>query len=78
MLLPLCLMLGACCATNGVVTDPRVETRIVDTACDWTAPIMVSKHDVLTEGTAQAILSHNRSGARVCGWQKKGPTSGPK
>lgn len=66
MLLP-CLMLTACCTTSGVVT----ETRIVDTGCDWTAPLYVSKDDVLTEETARAVLAHNRAGARICGWKPR-------
>lgn len=64
-------MLAGCCTTNGAATEPRVETRIVDTACDWTAPIYVSKDDVLTDDTARAILAHNRAGAKICHWQPR-------
>lgn len=49
-----------------------VQTRVVDTACDWTHPIYVDKADVLSDDTAKAILAHNRSGAKVCGWKPKG------
>lgn len=74
MLLP-CLTLTACCATSGVSKVPEqqvvVQTRVVDTACDWTTPIYVDKADVLTDDTARAILAHNRAGARVCGWKPK-------
>ncbi|QWE95669.1 hypothetical protein [Cupriavidus sp. EM10] len=45
--------------------------KVTDTACDWTKPIYVDKADVLTNETAQAILSHNRAGAKVCGWKPK-------
>lgn len=67
-------MLPGCSTTNGAGTEPRVEykTKVVDTACDWTKPIYVSKADVLTDETAATILAHNRAGARVCGWKLKG------
>lgn len=72
----LCLTLTACSTTNGVSKAPEpqvvVQTRVVDTACDWTHPIYVDKADVLSDDTAKAILAHNRSGAKVCGWKPKG------
>lgn len=40
--------------------------------CDWAAPILPSRADVLTPGTARQILAHNETGARVCGWQQPG------
>lgn len=68
-------MLAGCCATSGVSEPPEprivVQTRTVDTACDWTKPVYVDKADVLTDETAKAILAHNRAGARVCGWKPK-------
>ncbi|AQW29138.1 hypothetical protein B0B51_03320 [blood disease bacterium A2-HR MARDI] len=71
LLLVLCLMLTACCTTNGAKTDPQViyQTKLVDTACEWTKPIYVDKADVMSEETARAILAHNRAGAKVCGWK---------
>lgn len=53
--------------------DPQlvVQTKIVDTACDWTRPIYVDKADVLSNETAATILAHNRAGAKVCGWKPK-------
>ena len=67
-------LLAGCCTTNGARTEPHIEykTKIVDTACEWTKPIYVSKADVLTNETAAAILAHNRSGARICGWKPIG------
>ena len=50
-------LLGAC-ATNGPVTDP----------CGPWRAIYVSKADVLTEDTARALLTHNRTGRELCGW----------
>jgi hypothetical protein len=68
------------CATNGAdqvktpAAEPlvQVKTRFVDTACDWTKPIFVSKGDVLTDETAKAILAHNLAGAKQCGWKPTG------
>lgn len=52
------MILLAACATAGPATD----------GCEWTAPILVSQSDDLTDGTARQILAHNRTGERVCGW----------
>ena len=75
LLLLASLTLTACCTTSGESKAPEpqvvVRTRTVDTACDWTKPIYVDKADLLTDDTAQAILAHNRAGARVCGWKPK-------
>lgn len=61
------------CATGGPATKPDVQivtqTKIVDTGCDWTKPIYVSKSDVLSDTTATAILAHNIAGAKNCGWK---------
>lgn len=72
LLLMLCLTLTACCTTSGE-SKPQVvvQTKIVDTACEWTKPLYVDKADVLTDDTAKAILAHNRAGAKVCGWRPK-------
>ena len=73
LLLALCLTLTACCTTSGESKSPQVvvQTKIVDTACDWTRPIYVDKADVLSDETAATILAHNRAGAKVCGWKPK-------
>lgn len=63
--LPLAALLAGCC------TPPAPELRIVDTGCDWTRAIYVSKHDVLTDGTAEQIWSHNEAGKAKCGWTPK-------
>lgn len=36
------------------------------TECAWVRPIYISKDDVLTEGTARAILGHNEAWAAIC------------
>lgn len=36
--------------------------------CMVSNPIFISQHDVLTDGTARQILTHNELGARLCDW----------
>ncbi|SIO36179.1 hypothetical protein SAMN05444722_1671 [Rhodovulum sp. ES.010] len=38
-------------------------------SCDWANPIRPSSADQLTEGTRRQILTHNETGARLCGWR---------
>jgi hypothetical protein len=45
------------CATNG---------NVIDTGCSWARPIMVSRADALTDGTAAQILTHNETWKRIC------------
>ena len=52
------LMLLAGCASGGAGIDP----------CGAWRPILVSRADALTDGTARQILAHNETGARLCGW----------
>lgn len=58
MLLTTLLLSG--CATVGPATDQ----------CDWAKPIYVSQDDVLTDGTAKQILTHDETGKAICGWGK--------
>jgi PBP1b-binding outer membrane lipoprotein LpoB len=65
------------CAKTGPATKPNIQpkfepeiqtvTTVIDTACKWTAPIFISKTDVLTDGTARQILAHNRAYEAACG-----------
>lgn len=61
LLLPL-----AGCATKAGPGRP-------DPCAAW-RPIYVSPNDVLTDATARAILDHDRTGAKLCGWKPKAPT----
>lgn len=58
MLLTILLLAG--CATTGPATN----------GCEWAKPIYVSQDDVLTDGTAKQILSHDETGKAICGWGK--------
>lgn len=70
LLLALTALLAGCC------TPPEPTVRIIDTACAWTKPIIISKQDILTDGTAQQIVAHNDTGRDRCGW--KPPSKGAK
>ena len=59
----LAILLVSCAAKDGSVTD---------TCGPWRA-IYGSKADVLTEDTARSLLSHNRTGAALCGWGNSRP-----
>lgn len=61
LLLPL-VLLPTSCGNIGRAIKP-------DTACLAFKPIYVSKNDVLTDGTARAILAHNETGEKKCGWK---------
>lgn len=47
---------------------PACAPSPAPTECAWAQPILVSRDDVMTEETARQILTHNETGARVCGW----------
>lgn len=55
------LMLLSACASGGPVTD----------MCGAWRPILISRDDALTPDTARAILAHNETGAKLCGWRPR-------
>jgi hypothetical protein len=55
MWLGLMILLTSCAGTGGE-------------GCDAWRPVLVSDADSLTPETARAILAHNRTGRRLCGW----------
>lgn len=63
-MLPLILLLASCATLDGRAIEP-------DRCAGW-VPIIVSSRDVLTDGTARAILAHDEFGARMGCW--KAPT----
>lgn len=56
LLLSLMTLSGGCATSGAVISCPA-----------WVKPIFVSKQDVLTDGTAKAILQHNETWQAVCG-----------
>lgn len=53
----------------GMLTTEKPE--VVDSSYCMTAkPIYISKNDVISDDTARAILEHNLTGAKNCGWGK--------
>lgn len=52
-LIPVLLLIASCANTR--VTEPVV----IDSSCNWAKVIFVSNQDVLTDGTARQVLSHN-------------------
>lgn len=59
-------MLISSCTTNGLAPV------VVDTACNWVNPILVSPHDieVMSEQTKRAILAHNIKWDEICNKNK--------
>ena len=55
----LILTLCAACATDGGVPSVCAPWR----------PVLVGEGDSLTRPTAEAVLAHNETGARLCGWK---------
>lgn len=51
------------CATGGAGTEG---------GCVAFRPIYTSRADMLTDGTAEQLLAHNLTGARLCGWKPAG------
>ncbi|MBP2233141.1 hypothetical protein J2847_006476 [Azospirillum agricola] len=59
----LALVLLTGCATAGPGTEG---------ACAAFRPVYISRADALTDGTAEQLLAHNATGARLCGWRGRG------
>lgn len=47
-------------ACTGLVLSPE---------CEWAEPIRPQVEDHLSDPTARQILTHNETGARLCGWR---------
>lgn len=62
-------ILTACATAPKPVDCPPVPTpksQVIDKSCDWATPILISKKDVLTDGTAKQILKHNETYTELC------------
>lgn len=66
------LLLAGCAANCPAPPAPVVQVQTVDTACDWTGPILVHDGDTLSDATAKEILAYDQAGAKRCGWKPKG------
>lgn len=56
----LVLVLLSGCAAVGAGTEG---------ACAAFRPIYISRVDQMSDGTAEQLLAHNETGARLCGWE---------
>jgi hypothetical protein len=54
-------------AVTGCETMTKSETAQPD-FCATSQPIFDSKVDVISDATARAILQHNLTGRKLCGW----------
>ena len=61
------ILIGALTLACGGCAAP--QTRTVTDYCTPWRPIYISKQDVLTDPTARAILQHDETGAKLCGWK---------
>lgn len=66
IVLLMAMLLGACNA-NGV-GDACGPWRAIFVARAQPEAVPPVRGDVLTDGTARAILAHNLIGKRLCGW----------
>lgn len=55
------VLLLTSCEITGRATKP-------DDLCKAWAPIYISSHDSLTDGTRSQVLAHDETGHRLCGW----------
>lgn len=55
LMLPLFLLLGACASPGGT----HVETRVIDTACDWVPTGSFSRKD--TKDTKEWMLEYEKA-----------------
>ncbi len=67
------LALAGCPAPIQQPVQVGTRTKVIDTGCGWTRPIYLDKTDVLSDATARAILEHNQTGAKNCGWKPLAP-----
>ncbi|URM24033.1 hypothetical protein JJN11_05785 [Leclercia adecarboxylata] len=63
-------MLMTSCAETGSTNS----TVVVDTACNWVKPILVTEADILSmdERTKRAILTHNKTWKANCANESTG------
>lgn len=65
-------MLLSNCTTTTPETKSKTDSAVIrkpvviDTSCNWVKPILISKADNVTDGTARQILAHNRAVEKNC------------
>lgn len=65
------MVVVACIAGAATVSGCSLSKQIrtvTDYCTPWRA-IYPSRQDVLTDGTAKAILAHDQTGEKLCGWK---------
>lgn len=60
----ICAGLALALLTGCAISGARTEG-----VCAAFRPVYVSRADALTDGTAEQILAHNRTGVVLCGWK---------
>jgi hypothetical protein len=63
-LMPVCAVAELCGCASCPPPQTIVQTRIIDTGCDWTRTITVSPAD--TAETKHQIIAHNDARAANC------------
>ena len=63
-------MTGGCAAQ--IRPQPIPAKLVQQIECTAWQPIYVGGADVLSDATAKAILSHDETGQRLCGWKPNG------
>lgn len=58
-----------CAALAALLTGCAGSGAGTDAACAAFRPVYTSRADTLSEGTAEQLLSHNITGAKLCGWR---------
>lgn len=72
------LLLGSFAVTGcGMMTSTPVLAIPESTYCTTAKPIYISARDVISDSTARAILEHNLTGQKLCGWGRKDNAQNP-
>lgn len=54
----------------GLFQKPQPDVVVINTACQSFRPILPTSNDidVISDGLAMDLSTHNEVGARICGW----------
>lgn len=56
------------CAMKIPTPAAMAKVAVAPDFCATSKPIYISKHDQISDMTARAILEHNLTGRKLCGW----------